>query len=127
MRYSSGMKNRWMWIVCSLFCSGCAAHMVETRGDAPALVRSPTEKPGRGGIIRYNDHGKESWRQARRKEAEKQMAQFCQGAYTITAEGPRSQFNLRNGIGIDALDADRYMAFDCAKPAEPTLFKTPSL
>ena len=103
--------------------NGCRADMIETRGDKMALFRSPTEKPGRGGVIRYNNRGKQSWRQARRKDAEKQMEQFCQGAYSITAEGPRSQFNLRQGLGFDPIDPNQYIAFDCAKAPEPTLFR----
>jgi hypothetical protein len=103
--------------------AGCTAQMMETRGDKMAIFRSPTEKPGRGGIIRYNNRGKQSWRQARRKDAEKQMEQFCQGAYAITTEGPRSRVNLQQGIGFDALDPNQYIAFDCAKAPEPTLFR----
>jgi hypothetical protein len=103
--------------------AGCKAEMMEKRGDAMALFPSPTERPGRGGIIRYNNHGAQSWRDARRKDALKQMETFCQGDYTIVAEGPRSQFKLVSGIGFDPLDPNRYIEFDCAKPAEPTLFK----
>ena len=110
----------------AFFCvllAGCTAQMVETRGDTLALFRSPTEKPGRGGIIRYNDRGAQSWREARRKDALKQIEKFCSGAFTITKEGRRTEFSLRSGIGTNLTDPNRYIEFDCAKPAEPTLFK----
>ena len=121
------MKTLFFIMLAGGVLSGCIAQraeMVETRGDQIALFRSPTERPGRGGIIRYNDRGKKSWRQARREDAERRMETFCHGGYTITTEGPRSDFQLRNGmIDIDPLDPNRYIGFDCAKAAEPTLLE----
>jgi len=124
MLHVVGMGRRIpLCLVVGVLLAGCTAQMMETRGDQVELFRLPSAQPGRGGIIRYNDRGRTSWRVARRKDAEKQMVRFCQGTYTITQEGPRSQFNLRSGIPVDALDPNRYIAFDCAKPAEPTVLK----
>lgn len=101
---------------------GCQAHMMETHGDSVSLVDlAKGVKPARGGVIRYLNTGRESWRKARRTNAESQMKQFCKGGpYTITAEGPRSQFGADMPIGKSVtveVDEYWYIRFEC--PAKP--------
>lgn len=99
--------------------TGCTAEMMETRGGNIQLIHLPTEKTGKGGVIRYLNTGMSSWKDARRKNAEKQMKDFCKGAYTITAEGPRSKFGASMPIGSHSsveVDQYTYLAFDCSQP-----------
>ena len=112
------MKKILGLIVLAALCAGCQAHMMETRGDTITLIKAPNTKPGKGGVIRYLNTGFQSWRKARREDALKQMDKFCRGAYTITAEGPRSKFGADMPIGKSvSLEVDEYwyMAFDCQK------------
>ena len=102
----------------AVLCSGCVAHMMETRGDKITILKIGDHKPGKGGVIRYLNTGLDTWKQARRKDAEKQMEKFCGGAYTITAEGPRSKFGASMPIGSSVsfeVDQYTYIAFDCVK------------
>jgi len=100
----------------AVLCSGCVAHMMETRGGKVMLIKPQGQKPGKGGVIRYLNTGFQSWRQARRADAEKQMNHFCSGSYTISAEGPRSQFGASMPVGTSvSVEVDQYwyIAFDC--------------
>lgn len=121
IRYTSPiMVNRKTlgWVVLAILCSGCRAHMMETRGETISLFKSPTQKPGRGGVVRYLNTGFQSWRKARREDALRQMQSFCAGEYRVTAEGPRSKFGAEMPIGNSvSLEVDQYwyIAFDCAK------------
>lgn len=95
---------------------GCTAHMMETHGDTIQLMKTGQEKPGKGGVLRYLNGGIPAWRNARRKNAEKQMQDFCKGPYQITAEGPRSKFGASMPIGNKvSLEVDEYtyVAFEC--------------
>jgi len=106
----------------AVLCTGCAAHMMETHGDTIQLLHAPGEKPGKGGVVRYLNTGMESWKQARRKDAEKQMQSFCKGPYAITAEGPRSQFGAAMPIGNSVsfeVDQYTYLSFECVKQSAP--------
>lgn len=101
--------------------SGCVAHMIETHGDKIQLFKTGQEKPGRGGVIRYLPNGPKSWSSARRADAEKQMAKFCSGPYSVTAEGPRSKFGAAMPIGDKVtfeMDEYWYVAFECAEAAK---------
>lgn len=92
--------------------------MVETHGDTIHLFKSPSDKPGHGGVVRYLNRGLESWKRARRTNAEKQMRAYCGGPYRITAEGPRSKFGADMPIGKSvSLEVDQYtyLAFECDK------------
>ncbi len=112
------MKKLKGWLVLGLLLSGCSAQMMETRGGHVSLFKAPGEKPGKGGVVRYLNTGMDSWKKARRSNAEKQMQQFCGGPYNITAEGPRSKFGASMPIGKSAsLEVDQYtyVAFDCLK------------
>lgn len=94
--------------------SGCAAHMLETHGDAVQLFG---EKPRRGGTIRYLSNGPAAFKRARRADAEKQMRKFCSGGYTVTAEGPRSKFGAAMPVASKVsfeMDEYWYASFDCA-------------
>jgi hypothetical protein len=110
------MKKIIGFCLLAALCTGCAAHMMETRGDKIALFKSPNEKPGKGGVIRYLNTGFDSWKKARRADAERQMEHFCGGPYTITADGPRSKFGASMPIGSSVsfeVDQNTYIAFDC--------------
>jgi len=118
------MKRTILLFLAAALASGCVAHMMETHGDKVQLFKTGLEKPGRGGVLRYLNTGLESFRKARRADAEKQMRGFCSGDYTVTAEGPRSKFGAAMPIGNKAsfeVDEYRYVAFECAAPASPTL------
>lgn len=115
------MKKLLMLSLLAVLVAGCKAHMMETRGDTIQLLKLGSEKPGRGGVIRYLVTGPAVFQKARRADAEDQMRKFCSGAYAITAEGPRSKFGASMPIGDKAsfeVDEYRYVAFDCAAPAE---------
>lgn len=106
-------------LLLALVLAGCKAHMLETRGDTVRLFGSP-EKPGKGGVIRYLANGPAAFKNARKADAERQMRRFCGGAYTVTAEGPRSKFGSKMPIGGKAsfeMDEYWYVAFDCAEGA----------
>jgi hypothetical protein len=99
--------------------AGCKAHMMETRGDKIQLFGAP-EKPGKGGVIRYLANGPAAFRNGRKADAEKQMRRFCSGAYTVTAEGPRSKFGSKMPTTAKVtleLDEWWYVAFDCVEGA----------
>jgi hypothetical protein len=107
-------------LLSSLFV-GCRAHMMETHGDSVSIFAIGKEKPARGGVIRYLNTGATSWRSARRKDAEKQMRQFCKGGYTIKEEGPRSKFGSSMPIGKSvAFEVDEYwyVSFECASSSQ---------
>ncbi|MCR4294247.1 MAG: hypothetical protein NUW21_01835 [Elusimicrobia bacterium] len=111
------MKRTIVLLLIAAFCSGCKAHMMETRGDKIQLLKTGSEKPGRGGVIRYLVTGPASFKKARSADAAKQMKKFCSGDYTVTAEGPRSKFGAAMPIGGKAsfeVDEYWYVAFDCA-------------
>jgi hypothetical protein len=113
------MKKTIGLIILAVFCTGCAAEMMEKHGDTITIFKTGHEKPGRGGVVRYLNTGFDSWKRARRGNAEKQMQQFCAGAYAITAEGPRSKFGASMPIGNSVsfeVDQYWYVAFECAKP-----------
>lgn len=97
--------------------SGCKAHMMETHGDRVQLFKTGQEKPGRGGTLRYLKNGPRAFSAARRADAEKQMSAFCSGAYTVTAEGPRSKFGAAmpttDKVAFE-VDEYQYVAFECA-------------
>jgi hypothetical protein len=115
-RYSFRMKKLTALLFFAVLCTGCRANMMETHGDTIQLFKTGQEKPGRGGVVRYLNTGMDSWRKARRTDAEKQMQQFCKGPYTITAEGPRSKFGAAMPIGNhSSLEVDQYtyVAFEC--------------
>ncbi len=103
----------------AVVCTGCAAHMMETHGDTIHLLASPSEKPGKGGVVRYLNTGFDSWKKARRADAEKQMQNFCAGPYKIIAEGPRSKFGaampIGNSISVE-VDQYTYVSFECSLP-----------
>jgi hypothetical protein len=116
------MKRLIGFCLLAVFFTGCAAHMMETHGDTIHLLALKNEKPGKGGVIRYLNTGFDSWKRARREDAEKQMNHFCSGPYTITAEGPRSQFGANMPIGNSVsfeVDQYTYIAFECAKQSAP--------
>lgn len=95
---------------------GCVAEMMETHGDKIQIIKTGLEKPGRSGVVRYLSNGMDSWRKARRADAEKQMDRFCSGKYEITAEGPRSKFGASMPIGNKVsfeVDQYWYVAFEC--------------
>ena len=98
--------------------AGCKAHMMETHGDKIQLLKLGNEKPGRGGVLRYLKNGPAAFKNARRSDAESQMKKFCSGAYTITAEGPRSKVGASMPIGGKVsveFDEYQYVAFQCAE------------
>lgn len=100
--------------------AGCNAHMMETRGDKIQLLKTGSEKPGRGGVIRYLVTGPAAFKKARSADADKQMRRFCSGDYAVAAEGPRSKFGAAMPIGAKAsfeVDEYWYVAFDCAPNA----------
>jgi hypothetical protein len=112
------MKSILGLFLVSILFSGCRAHMMETHGNEVRLFKTGLEKPGRGGVIRFLNTGLDAWKKARRKDAGKQMAAYCGGPYTITAEGPRSQFGAAMPIGPGvSLEVDQYtyIAFECEK------------
>lgn len=97
--------------------AGCKAHMMETRGDKIQLLKLGSEKPGRGGVIRYLITGPAAFKKARGADAAKQMRAFCSGDYAVTAEGPRSKFGAAMPVGPKASFETGeywYVAFDCA-------------
>jgi len=114
-----------VFFLAALF-AGCQAHMMETHGGTIQLIKLPNQKPGRGGVVRYLNTGLESWRRARRQDAENQMQRFCAAAYTITAEGPRSKFGsampTESHVSLE-VDQYWYVAFECEKSAAPSLLK----
>lgn len=115
------MKRILLLSALAVLVAGCKAHMMETRGDTIQLFKLGTQKPGRGGVIRYLVTGPAFFQKARRADAEDQMRKFCSGAYTITAEGPRSKFGAAMPIGGKVsfeVDEYRYVAFDCAPATE---------
>lgn len=94
--------------------------MLETRGDKIQLLKTGSEKPGRGGVIRYLVTGPAAFKKARSEDADKQMRGFCSGDYAVSAEGPRSKFGAAMPIGAKVsfeVDEYWYVAFDCAPPA----------
>lgn len=106
-------------LLLALVLAGCKAHMLETRGDTVQLFGGP-EKPGKGGVIRYLSNGPAAFKKARKADAERQMERFCSGAYTVTAEGPRSKFGAKMPTGPKVsfeMDEYWYVAFDCAEGA----------
>jgi hypothetical protein len=111
------MKKTIGSLLVAVLLAGCQAHMMETHGDKPQLFKSGQEKPGRGGVIQYLANGPGAFKRARRADAEKQMQDFCAGAYTIAAEGPRSKFGAAMPIGRKVsfeMDQNWYVAFECA-------------
>lgn len=110
------MKRTIMLLFMAAVCSGCVARMMETHGDKIQLFSIGQEKRGHGGVIRYMSNGPGMITRARRKDAEKQMRNFCAGAYKITAEGPRSKFGAAMPIGGKiSVEVDQYwyVAFEC--------------
>ena len=104
--------------------TGCVAHMMETHGDTVHLFASSKTPKTKGGVIRYLNTGLTSFKEARRKDAEKQMQKFCGGPYKITREGPRSQFGADMPIGKSvSLEVDEYtyVAFECEGPAKGSI------
>jgi len=87
--------------------------MLETHGDQKQLFKTGAEKPG--GVVRYLRNGLPAMKKARRADAEKQMARFCGGAYSITEEGPRSKLGARAPIPKGGLELDeyQYVIFRC--------------
>jgi hypothetical protein len=115
------MKRATLLFLFAAVVSGCTAHMMETHGDKIQIVKTGQEKPGRGGVIQYMSNGLGAMKRARRADAENQMRNFCSGAYTITAEGPRSKFGSTMPIGNKVsfeVDQYWYVAFECAAPAD---------
>lgn len=115
------MKRTILLLFLAAFGSGCVAHMLETHGDKVQLFKTGQEKPGRGGVIQYMSNGLGAMKRARRADAEKQMQKFCSGAYTITAEGPRSKFGATMPIGNKvSVEVDQYwyVAFECAPASD---------
>ena len=111
--------NRAIPLLLSCFVlSSCAAHMLETHGDKIQLFKTGQEKPGKGGSIRWLANGPKFLKEGRRRNAEKQMRDFCGGDYAITAEGPRSKFGsampIPGGKATIELDEYWYAAFECA-------------
>ncbi len=105
----------------AVLCLGCRAHMMETQGDTVTLSSLRGKPQDKGGVIRYLNGGMASWRDARRKNAEKQMTQFCAGPWKIIAEGPRSKFGADMPIGKSAsfeVDQYTYVKFECEKQAK---------
>jgi hypothetical protein len=90
--------------------------MLRTHGDTLQLF-TKSEKPGRGGVIRYLRTGPRAFKEARQRDADKQMKAFCSGDYTVAAEGPRSKFGASMpipGKGTFEVDEYWYVAFECA-------------
>jgi hypothetical protein len=112
------MKKITVVLLFSIFCTGCVAHMMETHGDSIQLFKVPGQKQGRGGVIRYLNTGLDSFKRARRADAEKQMNRFCSGSYRIIEEGPRSKFGASMPIGKSVsfeVDEYTYVSFECVK------------
>lgn len=99
--------------------AGCKAHMLETRGDTIQLLKIGSEKPGRGGVIRYLVTGPAAFKKARSADADKQMRRFCSGDYAVTAQGPRSKLGAAMPVPKVSFEVDEYwyVAFDCAPPS----------
>ncbi len=114
------MKRTIVLLFIAALCSGCKAHMMETRGDKIQLLKTGGEKPGRGGVIRYLVTGPAAFKKARSSDADQQMRRFCSGDYAVSAEGPRSKFGAAMPIGAKAsfeVGEYWYVAFDCAPPS----------
>jgi hypothetical protein len=117
--YLIRMNKSLGFMLLSLAFVGCTAHMMEMHGDKITIFKVGDYKPGHGGVIRYLNTGMTSWKEARRRDAEKQMKEFCKGPYTITAEGPRSKFGAKMPLESHAtleMDEYTYVAFECSKP-----------
>ncbi|MDP3541760.1 MAG: hypothetical protein Q8T11_04750 [Elusimicrobiota bacterium] len=114
------MKRSLLLLLLASVVAGCKAHMMETRGDKIQLLKAGSEKPGRGGVIRYLVTGPAAFKKARSADADQQMRKFCSGDYAVSAEGPRSKFGADMPIGGKAsfeVDEYWYVAFDCAPNA----------
>ena len=110
------MKKLYALSFLLVLCAGCAAEMMETHGDKIQLFGNHDKT--RGGVIRYLNTGLEAAKKARRSDAEKQMKNFCHGAYKIIEEGPRSKFGASMPIGNKmSLEVDQYtyVRFECGK------------
>jgi hypothetical protein len=112
------MKYRLFIVFSVLALCGCTAEMVEKHGDSIQLLSHDPTHPPKGGVMKYLNTGKDSWRKARRADAEKQMERYCAGPYKITAEGPRSKFGsampIGNSVSVE-VDQYTYIAFECEK------------
>lgn len=96
--------------------TGCGASMVSTRGDSQSPYAPTNERDSRGGTVKYLNEGIASVRKSRREDAYRQMHDFCNGAYKITAEGPKSEGGMAMPIGNAAYYGDSqywYMSFEC--------------
>lgn len=112
------LRTNALWLLLAVLGAGCKAHMMETHGDKIQLLKTGQEKSGRGGVLRYLKNGPAAFKSARRSDAESQMKKFCSGAYTITAEGPRSKVGASMPIGGKVsieFDEYQYVAFQCAE------------
>lgn len=96
--------------------SGCAAHMVVRPGSKSASQYAPVNESTRPGIMKYSNQGARPVREARRRNAYKQMHDACNGDYKILSEGPRSEGGVIVPVGYGAITDDSqylYIQFEC--------------
>ena len=111
------MKIIIYYVLVGILTTGCVAQMVETKGQDIQLFK-PKDQQTRGGVVRYLNTGLTTWKKMRRSDAEKQMQKFCEGAYRIVEEGPRSKFGASMPIGKGVTfetDEYTYVRFECEK------------
>lgn len=98
------------WIVGLMFLlPACGATMVSTRGKDVSNFAPINERQRKGGEVRYSNWG-DTYN--KRKDAYRQMHDFCGGEYKITHEEEREK--VKNAYGHTA--AYWYIDFECADP-----------
>jgi hypothetical protein len=107
MRRKANKGGCW-WLVMTMALTGCTAQMVSTRGSS--------------GVIRYQLAENLHQNQSRRETAYKEMHNYCQGPYRLTAESDREPANViaeaknlswAHKVMMMSTDSYWYMSFRC--------------
>jgi hypothetical protein len=95
-------------LVSTMFLYGCGASMVSTRGKSTSNYAPSNERDSKGGLVKYLNEGAKSVKAGRRESAYKQMYKYCDGPYTITHEGEKSNGAVEMSIPGPAINTAYY-------------------
>lgn len=94
---------------------GCAAQMIRSPGGIETPF-APSNEKSLPGTIRYLNQGAGFVVKQRREDAYKKMFAACNGRYTISSEGPRSEGGIATAVGNSLVFRSSeywYISFQC--------------
>jgi hypothetical protein len=116
------MKRLLLVWIAALGCSTVARSTMVSPPGSLNPANAPDNEASRPGIVSYSNDGLGSLREARRKNAYKQMAESCNGHYHIDAEGPQvsggyvTTTPMGNGVISNSGETHAwYIQFSCLK------------